>query len=275
MSIKTQELASKVSRLLIQELPKLVKDSNNPQKPKTKAYSVAKKIWIKILPIVNERHSLKICIQEILKKPRNTKAAEYFKVQITEILSMNRDLAKDVYWEIGEIINAGINVEGGVHESNFVVGDNNEFHEHYTINFGKVDKVFIGSNKQLTETKEVEIGFLQPNGLYPTYYWSDKSNIFEIIFNQASKTVNQKWEPQGYNLKKLEKILIREINNLEKQGWQLVETSRLDSFYITKYSSNENLGSAIGRFLGLPTSTVWNYSRIYYGAKFRVRRYID
>jgi hypothetical protein len=252
------------------------------------AWNFAKKIWSRLTPKINASPTAKEAVNDLVKHPKDGDYFVAFKVQIRKILESDPSLAKDLYSQINNINNTArdinikignIHVNGNVSGGNFASGNGNVFQNgtnnyNYTVNAGKVDRIVFGKDNRIAEMREIELSFLQPNGTFPTHSWVDKVNTVGIMLGQNSKTVNEKWEPAGINFSILRSLLMKEINRWTLQGWEVVETD-LDRLFISEYNSSETTGSALGRILPLPTGLAWNHWRIYHGARFHIRRFVD
>jgi hypothetical protein len=252
------------------------------------AWNLAKKIWSRLAPKINANPAAKESVNDLIKSPKDDDYIAAFRVQIKKLLESDPSLAKELYSQLNNINNAArdininignINVNGNVYGGNFVGGTGNVFQNgtnnyHYTVNVGKIDRVVFGKENRIAEMQEVELSFLQPDGTYPKHSWVDKANTLEIMFGQNSKIANEKWEPSGFNSGELRKLLMTEINRWTLKGWELVEADP-EKLFLSDYNSAETIGSALGNLLKIPTGLAWNHWRIYYGARFHVRRFID
>lgn len=286
-------LAQALVALLTPVLPLLMKAGEKSveemgKKVGESAWNFAKKIWSRLTPKINANSSAKEAINDCVKNPKDDDYIAVFRVQLKKILKSDPSLAQELISQLDDIeratreinINIGnINVGGNVYGGTFVSGNDNvfqngQYYYYYTVNIGNVEKAVFGKENQSSEMKEVSVNFLQPDGTYPKHSWIDKTNTFEIILGQSSKNVNEKWEPAGINFAVLKKLLLREINKWSSKGWELVETD-IDKLFISDYDSSETIGSAIGKYLPVPTGLAWNRWRIYYGARFHVKRIIN
>lgn len=250
------------------------------------AWNLAKRVWSRLAPKINTNPAAKEAVSDLINNPKDDDYLATFRVQVRKILESNPDLAKELYSQINNInhavrdINIGnININGNVSGGNFVGGTGNVFQNgtnnyNYTVNAGKVDRIVFGKENRVAEMREIELSFLQPNGSYPRHSWVDKDSAVGILLGQNSKTVNEKWEPIGINFSILRNLLMKEINRWTLQGWELVETD-LDRLFVSEYDSSETAGSALGSILQLPTGRARNHWRIYFGARFHIRRFID
>lgn len=249
-------------------------------------WNLAKKIWSRLAPKINTSPAAKEAVDDLIKNPKDSDYLATFRVQVRKILESDPVLAKELYSQINNINNAArdinignININGNVSGGNFVGGTGNVFQNgtnnyNYTVNAGKVDKIIFGKDNRMAEMREIELSFLQSDGTYPKHSWIDKKNTLEVMLGQNSKTANEKWEPVGFSHSIMRRLLMNEINRWTSQGWELVETDP-DKLFLSDYNSAETVGSALGGLLGIPTGLAWKHWRIYYGARFHIRRFVD
>lgn len=252
------------------------------------AWNLAKRIWSRLAPKINASPAAKEAVNDLVKNPKDGDYLATFRVQIRKILESDPVLAKELHSQINNINNAArdvninignININGNVSGGNFVGGTGNVFQNgtnnyNYTVNAGKVDRIVFGKDNRIAEMREIELSFLQSDGTFPRHSWTDKVSTVGIMLGQNSKTANEKWEPAGINFSILRSLLMKEINRWTLQGWEIVETD-LDRLFISEYNSSETTGSALGSLLRIPTGLAWNHWRIYYGARFHIRRFVD
>lgn len=275
--------------LLVPLLPFLIKAGEKSveeigKKVGESTWNLAKKIWSRLAPKINASPSAKEAVNDMVKNPQDSDYLAAFRIQVRKILESDPVLAKELYSQMNNINNAArdvninignVNINGNVSGGNFVGGTGNVFHNYnYTVNAGKVDRIVFGKGNRIAEMREIELSFLQPDGTFPRHSWVDKVNTVGIMLGQNSKTVKEKWEPAGINFSILRSLLVQEINQWTLQGWEIVETD-LDKLFISEYNSSETTGSALGSIFRLPTGLAWNHWRIYYGARFHVRRFVD
>lgn len=249
-------------------------------------WNLAKKIWSRLAPKINASPAAKEAVDDLIKNPKDSDYLATFRVQVRKILESDPVLAKELYSQISNINNAArdinignININGSVSGGNFVGGTGNVFQNgtnnyNYTVNAGKVDRIIFGKDNRMAEMREIELSFLQSDGTYPKHSWIDKKNTLEVMFGQNSKTANEKWEPVGFSHSVMRRLLMNEINRWTSQGWELVETDP-DKLFLSDYNSAETVGSALGSLLGIPTGLAWKHWRIYYGARFHIRKFVD
>lgn len=250
------------------------------------AWNLAKKIWLRLTPKINASPAAKEAVNDLVKNPKDADYLAAFRVQVRKILESDPLLAKELNSQINNINNAArdvnignININGNVSGGNFVGGTGNFFQNgtnnyNYTVNAGKVDRIVFGKDNRIAEMREIELSFLQSDGTFPRHSWVDKVSTVGIMLGQNSKTAKEKWEPAGINFSVLRSLLMKEVNRWTLQGWELVEND-LDKLFISEYNSSETTGSALGRILPVPTGLAWNHWRIYYGARFHIRRFVD
>lgn len=250
------------------------------------AWNLAKRIWLRLMPKINASPAAKEAVNDLVKNPKDADYLAAFRVQVRKILESDPLLAKELNSQINNINNAArdinignININGNVSGGNFVGGTGNFFQNgtnnyNYTVNAGKVDRIVFGKDNRIAEMREIELSFLQSDGTFPRHSWVDKVSTVGIMLGQNSKTANEKWEPAGISFSVLRSLLMKEINRWTLQGWELVEND-LDKLFISEYNSSETTGSALGRILPVPTGLAWNHWRIYYGARFHIRRFVD
>lgn len=252
------------------------------------AWNLAKRIWSLLVSKINSNPAAKEAVNDLVKNPKDSDYQASFRVQVRKILETDPVLTKELYSQINNINNAvrdvninigNININGNVSGSNFVSGTGNVFQNgtnnyNYTVNAGKVDRIVFGTDNRSAEIREIELIFLQSDGTYPRHSWTDKVSTVGIMLGQNSKKTNEKWEPAGINFSILRSLLMNEINRWTLQGWELIETD-LDKLFIYEQDSSETTGSALGSMLRLPTGLAWNHWRIYHGARFHIRRFVD
>ena len=252
------------------------------------AWNLAKRIWSRLSPKINANPAAKEAVNDLINNPKDDDYIAAFRVQVRKLLEADSSLAQELYTQLSAINNAArvininignINIDGNVYGGNFVGGTGNVFQNgtnnyHYSVNVGKIDRVIFGKDNQVAEIQEVELSFLQPDGTYPKHSWIDKANTLNIMLGQNSKITNEKWEPSGINITVLRKILLAEINRWLLKGWELVETD-VEKLILSDYGSEETIGSAVGGLLKIPTGLAWRHWRIYFGARFHIRKFVD
>lgn len=122
-----------------------------------------------------------------------------------------------------------------------------------------------------SEIREVKLDLQLPDGSYPTYYWIERTGPVGILRGSSGKVVKKWWEPSHFSHEHLRKLLLDEINKWLAEGWELVETD-LDDVWLTKHGSKETVGSTLAYMFRIPAGLSYKEWRIYYGARFRVRR---
>lgn len=277
-------LAQAIVSLLTPVLPLLVKLGEKGveeigKKMGESTWEFAKKIWKKLSPKLSANPITKEAVVDVSKNPKDEDAIASLRLQIRKILTENISLAQELYLQLGDIQSAArnINVNGSVYGSTFVTGNENVFQNgqyNYNVKIGKAEKIIFGKENRITEVKEIELDFWQPtSGKYPTQYWYDKSSFVDIMFRQNSKIVNEHWDPEGINLQTLRSFLVKEVNRWTMQGWELI--SDIKDPFIFNSDSAETTGSALGGILGLPTGITWKHWRVFHGARFHIRKFLD
>lgn len=276
-------LAQALVSLLTPILPLLVKLGEKGieeigKKMGESTWEFAKKIWKKLSPKLSSRPASKEAVKDVSKNPKDEDAIASLRLQIKKILAENTSLAQELYLQLGDIQSAArnINVSGNVYGSTFVTGNDNVFQNgqyNYNVKIGKIEKIIFGKENRMAEVKEIELDFWQPNGKYPTQYWYDKSSFVDIVLHQNSKIVNEYWDPEGIDLQTLHDFFVKEVNRWTMQGWELI--GDLKDPFIFKYDSAETTGSALSGMLGLPAGITWKHWRVFYGARFHIRKFLD
>jgi len=286
-------LSQALVSLLAPILPWLVKAGEKSveeigKKVGESSWNFAKKIWSRLSPKLNANPVAKEAVADVVQNPKDEDSIAAFRGQLKKLLISDPSLARELFAQLNDIENASrqininignINIGGNVYGGNFVGGTGNVFQNgmnnyHYTVNIGKIDRVVYGRDNRMAEMQEVQLSFLQPDSTYPKYSWIDKANVLEIMAGQNSRVTDEKWEPTGINHAILRNLLIAEINRWTLKGWELVETDP-EKLFITEYDSAETIASAVGSLLSIPTGTARRHWRIYYGARFHIRRFVD
>ena len=175
--------------------------------------------------------------------------------------------------EVSNILNSGemgnfLNVFGDIYGDPMIVyGPTGYAHQ---VVIGKYVQYQVEGKS--VEVRPVYLDLKLPNGKYPTQYWKERLTANDYLADKSKAILAEKWEPEGYDYEVIKGMLISEINKWIIKGWQLVE-SDIDALWVVKEYRRYTASTDFARALFGPlVNTTWKHKRVYFGAKFHIRK---
>ncbi len=271
--------AQSITEILIHLLPYWLNQDNDTMLHMRKhldrfSWTAIEKIWEILQDKADADIVLKSAMEDVASNPTDSDAQAALRLQIKKLLQRDPAIVSKLQPYIGNLkqILYSIEVGGDVTHSNLIAGNHNVIQDgSHNVYIGKIERVLVGKENRMAEMREIKIDFSLPDGSYPTFFWIEKTSLLVV---RGNKVVKEWWEPDTYNRDVLKRILLDEINKYSRMGWELVE-SHPDNLFLVDSDFEETLVSSIGSWLGVSLSTTWKHWRIYRGAKFHIRKYLE
>lgn len=144
----------------------------------------------------------------------------------------------------------------------------------YVVYIGQVVQEQERETRKTVQMREVFLDLKLPDRSYPTKRWVEKISANGIFTDQNAEVVNEVWIPENYSYQKIKLLLMEEVSKWGAEGWVLVE-NEIDNLWEYEIQRRKTAGSEFsGEFLGVFGGLAWKYKKVYYGARFHIRRTI-
>lgn len=145
----------------------------------------------------------------------------------------------------------------------------------YVVYIGKLIQERELSTHKIIQMREVYLDLKLPDNSYPTQRWIEKISASGILTDQNIEITNENWNPDNYSYGKIKDILMQEINKWSSIGWELLE-NEIDNLWEFEIKKRKTAGTEfLGEFIGLFGGLAWKYKKIFFGARFHIKRAID
>lgn len=144
----------------------------------------------------------------------------------------------------------------------------------YVVYIGKIIHEQERNTHKTIQMREIFLDLKLPDKNYPTKRWIEKISGTGILTDQNTEIADEIWYPENYSYQKIKTMLMQEINKWAAEGWELVE-NEIDNFWECEIKKRKTAGAEfLGELFGAFGGLAWKYKKIYYGARFHIRRTI-
>lgn len=144
----------------------------------------------------------------------------------------------------------------------------------YVVYIGQIVQEQERETQKTIQIREVFLDLRLSDKSYPTKRWIEKISANGIFTDQNAEVTNEVWIPENYSYQKIKLLLMEEVSKWGAEGWALVE-NEIDNLWEYEVQRRKTAGSEfLGEFLGVFGGLAWKYKKVFYGARFHIRRTI-